>query len=75
VKISAKLSIVIAAIFATICFGVALEGFMALGTLEGQVRADALGFAWFWTFLGAIAVVFGALGVWLVRTAKEHGDA
>jgi hypothetical protein len=58
-----------------ICFGVALEGFTSLGTLDAAVRADALGFAWFWTFLGAVAVVFGAVGVWLVRTEKESGDA
>jgi hypothetical protein len=58
-----------------ICFGVALEGFMSIGTLEDAVRADALGFAWFWTFLGAVAVLFGAVGVWLVRTEKEGRDA
>jgi hypothetical protein len=74
-QISAKLSIVIAAIFASICFGVALEGFMSLDRLEGQVRDDALGFAWFWTFLGAIAVVFGAIGVWLVKTGRKGDDA
>jgi hypothetical protein len=43
VKISAKLSVVLAAIFASVCYGVAIQGFMALGTLEGQVRDDALG--------------------------------
>lgn len=71
-KITAKLSVVLAAIFASICYGVALQGFMALGTLEGQVRDDALGFAWFWAFLGTVAVVFGAIGVWLVQTGKEE---
>lgn len=69
-KISAKLSVVLAAIFASICYGVAIQGFMALGTLEGQVREDALGFAWFWVFLGTVAVAFGAVGVWLVSTGK-----
>lgn len=71
-KISAKLSVVIAAIFASICYGVAAQGFMSLATLEGQVRDDALGFAWFWAFLGTVAVVFGAIGVWLVQTGKEE---
>jgi len=70
-KISAKLSVVLAAIFASVCYGVALEGFMSLGSLQGQVHDDALGFAWFWAFLGTIAVVFGAIGAWMVRTAKE----
>ena len=71
-KITAKLSVVLAAIFASICYGVALEGFNSLGSLEGQVRDDALGFAWFWAFLGTVAVVFGAVGVWLVHTGKEE---
>ena len=74
-KVSAKLSIVIAAIFATVCYGVALQGFMSLGSLEGQVRDDAIGFAGFWAFLGTIAVVFGAIGVWIVRTSREPEDA
>ena len=70
-KITAQLSIILAAVFATICFGVAITGFASLGDIADPVqRADALGFAWFWTFLGAIAVVFGALGVWIVRTHK-----
>ncbi len=71
-KISAKLSVVLAAIFASVCYGVAIQGFMALGTLEGQVRDDALGFAGFWAFLGTVAVVLGAVGVWIVYTGKEE---
>jgi len=75
VKISAKLSIVIATIFATICFGVAITGFTSIGDIADPVqRADGLGFAWFWTFLGAIAVAFGALGVWIVKTHKDGED-
>ena len=74
-KISAQLSIVIAAIFATICFGVAITGFTSIGDIADPVqRADGLGFAWFWTFLGAIAVAFGALGVWIVKTHKDGED-
>ena len=74
-KISAKLSIVIATIFATICFGVAITGFTSIGDIADPVqRADGLGFAWFWTFLGAIAVAFGALGVWIVKTHKDGED-
>lgn len=74
-RISAKLSVIFAAIFAVICFGVAITGFTSVGDIEDPVRrSDSLGFAWFWTFLGCIAVAFGAIGVWLVRTHKE-GDA
>ena len=71
-KISAQLTVIIAAIFAVICFSVAITGFNALGDITDPVRAaDAKGFAWFWAFLGTVAVVFGALGVWIVRTHKE----
>ena len=71
-KISAQISIVMAAIFATICFGVAISGFSSLGEITDPVQhADASGFAWFWAFLGSIAVVFGAVGVWLTKTAAQ----
>ena len=74
-KISAQFSVIIAAIFAAICFGVALTGFNSLGSITDPVQlADAKGFAWFWAFLGSIAVVFGAVGVWLVRTHKDSED-
>ena len=74
--ISAKLSVVLAAIFTAVCFGVAITGFTSLGDIADPVQlSDARGFAWFWTFLGMVAVVFGALGVWLVKTHPEGDDA
>jgi hypothetical protein len=73
-KITAQFSIVIAAIFASICFGVALTGFNSLGNITDPVLlADAKGFAWFWVFLGSVGIAFCAIGIWLVRTQKE-GD-
>ena len=75
-KITAKLSIIIAAVFATVCFGVAITGFSALGDITDRTQlADAKGFAWFWTFLGMVGVAFGAIGVWLVKTDKGSEDA
>lgn len=74
-KITAQFSVVIAAIFAAICFGVAITGFSAIGSITDPVlAADATGFAWFWVFLGGVGIVFGALGVWIVRTHKEGED-
>jgi len=71
-KLSAKMSVVLAAIFAAICFGVAITGFTSLGDITDPTqRADALGFAWFWAFLGAVAVAFGGIGIWIVKTHKE----
>lgn len=75
-KISAKMSVVLAAIFASVCFGVAITGFSSLGDIADPAqRADGLGFAWFWTFLGVVGVAFGVLGVWIVKTHKDSEDA
>lgn len=72
-KITAKFSVIIAAVFAVMCFGVAITGFNALGSITDPAQlADAKGFAWFWVFLGGVAVVFGAVGIWLVKTEKEE---
>ena len=74
-KISAQLTVIMAAIFAIICFSIAITGFNALSSIADPVQAaDAKGFASFWAFLGAIAVVFGALSVWMVRTHKDGED-
>ena len=71
-RISAQIGIVIAVIFALICFSVAFNGFSSLGELTDPAqKSDALGFAWFWTFLGSIAIVFGGFGAWIVKTGKE----
>ena len=71
-----KLSVVLAAIFATVCFGVAITGFTSLGDIADPVqRADGRGFAWFWTFLGVVAVAFGLLGMWFVKTHRDSDDA
>ena len=65
------MTIVMAAIFAAICFGVAITGFTSIGEIADPAqRADGLGFAWFWTFLGVIAVALGAVSFWIVRTQE-----
>ena len=72
-KVTAKMSIVIAAIFAVVCFSVAINGFVSSGDIADPAqRDDGYGFAWFWTFLGVVGVVFGAVGVWILRTEKEE---
>jgi membrane protease YdiL (CAAX protease family) len=71
-KISMKMSVILAAIFAVICFGVAITGFSSLGDLaDPEQRADGQGFAWFWTFLGVVATAFGVLGWWILKTQSE----
>jgi len=71
-KISAQMTIVMAAVFAVICFGVAITGFTSLGEISDATQmADAKGFAWFWTFLGTVASVLGLGAWWMVRTNKD----
>jgi hypothetical protein len=75
-KITLQMSVIMAAVFATLCLGVAITGFSALDGITDPVqRADASGFAWFWAFLGAVAVGFGGLGLWLARTDPDREDA
>ena len=71
-KISAKLAIFFSIVFAIICFSVAITGFTSLGDITDPTqRADAKGFAWFWAFLGSVAVLFGGLSWWIVRTEPD----
>jgi hypothetical protein len=75
-KISAQLTVVIAAIFAAVCFGVAILGFKGIGEMTDATQiADARGYAMFWTFLGVIAVAMGALSAWIIRTQKNDTDS
>jgi len=75
-KISAQLSVIMAVVFGVFCFGFAITGFSSLGEITDPAqRADASGFAWFWAFLGSIAVVFGAVGVWMMKSAAAQEKA
>jgi hypothetical protein len=63
---------VVAAIFAIICLGVAITGFTSLGDITDPERlADARGFAWFWTFLASVAIGLALLARWVARNHKE----
>lgn len=74
-KISAQMNMLIAAVFAVICYGVALTGFSAIGDMTDPAQvSDAQGFAWFWAFLGTIAVALGVASLWIVRTQKNNDD-
>jgi hypothetical protein len=68
--------VVVTAIFAAICLGVAITGFSSLSEITDPAEmADAKGFAWFWTFLGSIAIAAGLLGWWLARNSESEDDA
>ena len=67
---------VVAAIFATICLGVAITGFTSLSNITDPAEvADARGFAWFWTFLASVAIVLGLLAWWVARNHREDEDS
>lgn len=75
-KISLQASMLLAAVFAAVCLGVAITGFSSLGEIQDPAQmSDAKGFAWFWTFLGCVAIGFGLLAWWLIRSHKEGEDA
>ena len=63
---------IMAAIFALICLGVAVNGFISLGDIADPAQlSDAKGFAWFWTFLASVAAAFGLAGWWVARAPME----
>jgi hypothetical protein len=68
------MTMILAAIFAILCFSVAITGFTSLGNItDPQQLSDAKGFAGFWAFLGSVSIVFGLVSWWMARTEKEGG--
>lgn len=66
------MTMVLAAVFAVICLGVAITGFTSLGDIADPAQAaDARGFAWFWTFLAGVAIALGLLSWRIARTQRE----
>jgi hypothetical protein len=75
-KISATVAALFSIVFAVVCFGFAVAGFTSLGDITDPVQAsDARGFAWFWSFLASVALVFGLLSWWMARTPRDERDA
>ncbi len=60
--------------FGLVCLGVSVNGFVEAQALaDPRQHDDAVGFAWFWAFLAAVAAVFGVLS-WMAKEGK-FGDA
>lgn len=71
-KLSLQATLIASLVFALVCFGVALEGFLSLADITDEVqRTDARGFAGFWAFLGGVAGALGLLAWWMTRTTHE----
>jgi len=68
--VSARIAVWLCAVFALACLGFALQGFLALPSVsDTQERELISGYAWYWTFLAAVAAVFGVLS-WLITQGK-----
>ena len=69
-KISAAIAVWLCAAFAVVCLIFAYAGFSSLTELTDPAQREAsLGYAWYWTFLAAVAAVFGLLS-WLIKKGK-----
>ena len=69
-KISAGIAMWMCVAFALVCFGFAFSGFSALETLADEAERElSRGYAWFWMFLAAVAMVFGVLS-WMIEEGK-----
>ena len=67
-KITAQMAAVLASVFTLICAGVGVNGLLQLPTLADEaLRADARGFAWFWLFLGAVALLTAVLSALMAK--------
>ena len=69
-RISAQMAVRLCAAFALVCLGFALNGFLALPTTTDAQERDLIsGYAWYWTFLGGVALAFGVVS-WLITRGK-----
>jgi len=67
-KITAQFGMWSSLVFAILCLGVAFDGFSHLDALTDETqRADGRGYAYFWLFLGMIAVASALLSRWIVK--------
>lgn len=72
-RITAQMSLVAGIVFALLCFGIAIHGFVSTAEMTDAVQlADARGFAGFWSFLGVIGATMAAVSLWMLRTARDE---
>jgi hypothetical protein len=71
-KISAKLGIILSAIFTLACLAVAVKGFMSLDEIADPAQlSDAKGYIGYWLFLSFVGVLFGVLTWWSTRLIAD----
>ncbi len=68
-KLSAQMALVISILFAALCLGYALYGWVQMGDMPvGPERDEARGYIWYWAFLGAVGVVSAIISWWMIKT-------
>ena len=66
-----QMTVVAGAIFALVCYAVAVQGLLSMDGLQGDQLSDAKGFAAFWGFLGTVCGGLAALAWWVTRAASS----
>ena len=67
-KISAQFALWSSIVFAIVCLYVGFNGLSSVDAVTDEAaRADARGFAYFWLFLGAVALACALVSWWIVR--------
>ena len=70
-QITVKIAIYGAIVFALVCLGVAINGFVQTGDLtDPKLVSDGRGFAFFWLFLAAVCAAIAAATWWISRTPE-----
>ena len=74
-KISVQMTFWVALLFAALCLAYAWFGFTAIdATMSDEIREASRGYAWFWTFLGAIGLAMAGLARWLLREPPQDPE-
>ena len=67
-KISAHFALWSSVVFAIVCLYIGFNGLSSVDAVADEAaRADARGYAYFWLFLGAVAIASALASWWIVR--------
>jgi hypothetical protein len=67
-KISAQFAMWSSIVFGVICLYVGFDGLSNVDAMaDAAARSDARGYAFFWLFLGAVAVACALVSWWIVK--------
>jgi bacteriorhodopsin len=62
-------------LFAALCVAYALFGFSSIDAgMPAEQQADSRGYAWFWTFLGAIGLLLAIVSWFMTRDPPDGRD-